>query len=135
MSEEEKEDRLVLNTKKSLYDPIEVVIDDQVYQSKKTTRAVLKQVNDLDVQIQEAPTDAELLYKAVQLLFDVSRDILEALEYREVEDIYTFSKKRFLEIETQRVEIISKTFGKVLVPEKQKAEEKIPSRKRPGDKP
>jgi len=132
---EEEEKRLVLNTKKSLYDPIEVVIDDQVYQSKKTTRAVLKQVNDLDVQIQEAPTDAELLYKAVQLLFDVSRDILEALEYREVEDIYTFSKKRFLEIETQRVEIISKTFGKVLVPEKQKAEEKIPSRKRPGDKP
>ena len=44
------EDRLVLNTKKSLYDPIEIVIDNQVYQSAKTTKAVLKEINKLDEQ-------------------------------------------------------------------------------------
>ena len=135
MSEDEKEDQLVLNTKKSLYDPIKIVIDGQTYPSKKTTRAVLKEVNALDDQIQEDPANDELLYKAVQLLFDVDQKILDKLEKREVEDIYTFSKRKFIEIEKQRVDLVTSTFGKVLVPEKQKAKEKIPSRKRPGGKP
>ena len=128
------DDRLVLNTKKSLYDPIEVVIDDQVYQSKKATRAVIKEVNALDEQIQKAPTDDELLYKAVQLLFDVKKEILDTLDRREVEDIYTFSKKKFAEVEKQRVELIISSFGQPLGSEKKKAGEIIPSRKRPGKK-
>ena len=128
------DDRLVLNTKKSLYDPIEVVIDDQVYQSKKATRAVIKEVNALDEQIQKAPTDDELLYKAVQLLFDVKKEILDTLDRREVEDIYTHSKRKFAEVEKQRVELIISSFGQPLGSEKKKAGEIIPSRKRPGKK-
>jgi len=134
MSEDEKEDRLVLNTKKSLYDPIEIVIDNQVYQAKKTTRAVLKEVDALDEQIQKAPTDVGLLYKAVQLLFDIDSKILDKLEKREVEDIYTFSKKKFIEIEMQRADLVAKTFGKALIVGKEKTKETIPSRKRPGSK-
>ena len=128
------DDRLVLNTKKSLYDPIEVVIDDQVYQSKKATRAVIKEVNALDEQIQKAPTDDELLYKAVQLLFDVDKKVLDTLDRREVEDIYTHSKRKFAEVEKQRVELIISSFGQPLGSEKKKAGEIIPSRKRPGKK-
>ena len=128
------EERLVLNTKKSLYEPIEVVIDDQVYQSKKATRAVIKEVNALDEQIQKAPTDDELLYKAVQLLFDVKKEILDTLDRREVEDIYTHSKKKFAEVEKQRVELIISSFGQPLGSEKKEAGERIPSRKRPGKK-
>lgn len=128
------EGRLVLSTKKSLYEPIEIEIDGQVYQSIKTTRATLKEINKVDEEIQKNPTDDEPLYKAILLLFDVKPEILDKLDKREVEDIYTFSKKKFLEIEQQRVEIITSTFGKAYGPEKKKTREVIPSQKRPGKK-
>jgi len=125
------EDRLVLNTKKSLYDPIEIVIDDQVYQSAKSTRAVLAEIDKLDEKA--AKNDDEALYKIVQLLFNVDRKTLEKLDKREVQDIYTFSKKKFLEIEKQRVDIITKSFSKVF-PGQKVVKEIPPSRKRPGSK-
>ena len=128
------EERLVLNTKKSLYEPIEIEIDGQVYQSVKTTTATLKEMNKIDEEILKNPTSDELLYSAVQLLFNVSPAILNKLDKREVEDIYTFSKRRFAEIEAQRVEIISKSLANVWQPAKKKAKEEIPSRKRPGSK-
>jgi hypothetical protein len=129
------EDRLVLNTKKSLYEPIEVEIDGQVYQSIKTTRATIEEINKLDEEIQKNPIDNDFLYKAIQLLFDIKPEILDKLDKREVEDIYTFTKKKFLEIENQRAEIIASTFGKVIELGKQKVREKIPSQKRSGKKP
>ena len=131
-------DRLVLNTKKSLYDPIEIVIDDQVYQSVKTTKAVLEEVDKLDELIVKHPGKDEYLYKAIQLLFDVKSEILDKLDKREVEDIYTFSKKKFAEVEAQRVEIVTSTLGKIWAgkepPKKKGAKEIIPSEKRSGDK-
>ncbi len=128
------EDRFVLNTKKSLYDPIEIEIDGQVYQSAKITRAVLGEINKLDGEIQKDPTSDELLYKSIQLLFDVEPKILDKLEKREVEDIYAFSKRRFAEVEKQRAEIIAKSLSKVWEVGQQKVKRVPPSRKRPGSK-
>lgn len=125
------EDRLVLNTKKSLYEPIEIEIDGQVYQSLKTTKAVLKEINKLDEKVTE---DDEALYKGVQLLFDVDMKTLEKLDKREVQQIWLYSKQKFLEIEKQRLDIITSTFGKIWGPEGKKTKEKIPSRKRSGSK-
>ena len=128
------EDKLVLNTKKSLYEPIEIEIDGQVYQSVKTTRATLKEINKLDDEILKDPRNDELLYKAIQLLFNIESIILDKLDKREVQDIFTFSKKKFMEIEKQRVEIVVSTFGKIWTPDKQKAAESAPSLTRPGSK-
>lgn len=129
---EMSEDRLVLNTKKSLYEPIEIEIDGQVYQSAKTTKTVLKEINKLDEEIVKAPTNDELLYNAIQLLFNIGSEILDKLDKREVEDIYTFSKRKFSEIEKQRAEIITRSFGKIWRPGQKKVKEEIPSQKRPG---
>lgn len=128
------EERLILNTKKSLYEPIEVEIDKQVYQSIKTTKDTLKEMNKIDEEILKNPTSDELLYSAIQLLFNVSPAILDKLDKREVEDIYTFSKRRFAEIEKQRVEIISKSLANVWQPTGKKVKGTIPSRKRSGSK-
>lgn len=127
-------DKLELNTKKSLYEPIEIKIDDQVYHSVKTTRAILKEVNKLDDEILKDPENDELLYKVIQLLYDIESEILDKLDKREVQDIYTFSKQKFMEIEKQRVEIITSTFGKIWTPDKQKTAESTPSLTRPGSK-
>ncbi|GAG62682.1 unnamed protein product, partial [marine sediment metagenome] len=120
------------------YDPIEIVIDDQVYQSTKTTKTVLEEVDKFDEQIIKHPGKNEFLYKAIQLLFDIKSEILDKLDKREVEDIYTFSKKKFAEIEAQRVKIVTDTLGKIWrgkePPEKKGAKGTIPSRKRSGGK-
>lgn len=128
------EDRLVLNTKKSLYEPIEIEIDGQVYQSIKVTNATLKEINKIDDAIMKDPTSDKLLYAIVQLLFNIKPTILDKLDKREVEDIYTFSKRKFAEIEIQRAEIITKSFENAFQPEKKKAQGKIPSGKRSGSK-
>ena len=125
------EDRLVLNTKKSLYEPIEIEIDKQIYQSVKTTRALLVEIDKLDEKA--AKNEDEALYKIVQLLFNVEPKTLEKLDKREVQDIYTFSKKKFLEIEKQRVDIITKSFEKVF-PGQTVVKKVIPSQKRPGNR-
>lgn len=128
------EDKLVLNTKKSLYEPIEVEIDGQTYQSIKTTKAVMEEVTKLDEEIVANPSEDGLVYKAIQILFNIDQGILDKLDKREVEDIYTFTKKRFAEIEKQRVEIITSTMGQIWGRDKQKVKEKIPSPQRPGSK-
>ena len=125
------EDRLVLNTKKSLYEPIEIEIDGQVYQSAKTTQALLAEVDKLDERVTQKEEGA--LYKVIGLLFNIDAKILAKLDKREVEDIYTFSKRKFLEIERQRVDIITKSFEKVF-PGQTVVKKVIPSQKRPGNK-
>ena len=92
---EKPEDRLVLSTRKSLYAPIEITIDDRTYYSKKTTHAVLMEINKLDSAVGKESTEA--LYKVVRLMFDIEQKVLEKLDKREVEDIYIFAKKKFSE--------------------------------------
>ena len=111
MDEEKSGNRLVISSKKSLYDPIEIVIDDQTYCSLKTTRAVLKEIDKLDDEIAKNKLNREALYKIVQLLFNIDMKTLEKLDAREVEDIYVFSKKKFAEIEKTRLELAQLSFG------------------------
>lgn len=127
------ENRLVLNTKKSLYDPIEIEIDGQVYPSLKATRATLKEIDKLDKEVAKDEATDDALYKIIQLLFNIDLKILEKLDKREVQDIYTFSKKKFLEIEKQRVDMITKSFGEIF-PGQKAAKKIIPSQKRPGSR-
>jgi len=127
------EDRLVLQTKKSLYTPIEIEVDEQIYQCVKTTRSVLAEVNKLDKQI--VPDNDEPLYKVVQLLFNIDSKILDKLDKREVEDIYLYTKKKFLEIEKERLKLITDTVGEVFSEKEKQVKRTIPkNRKRPGSK-
>jgi|GEM_PF-2431758 len=133
MNEKKPEDRLVLSTKKSLYDPIEIVIDDKVYESLKTTRNVLKKIDELDVLVDKGDTDA--LYKIVQLMFNVDMSILEGLDKREVENIYIYVKRKFVEIEKERLKLITASFGNTWSKKGQQVK-KVPPKnpKRPGKK-
>jgi len=127
------EDRLVINTRESLYNPIEIEVDGEVYQSKKTTRSLLAAVSKLEGEV--TVENDEPLYKMVQLLFDIDLKILEKLDKREVEDIYFFIKKKFLEIEKERLTLIADTFGKTWETRDQQVKRTVPkNRKRPGNK-
>ena len=134
MDEEKLEDRLILSTKKSLYDPIEIVIDGQVYQSLKTTRTVLKKIDELD-ELVVGKRDTDALYKIVQLMFDVNMVILEKLDKREVENIYIFIKRKFAEIEKERLKLVTASFGGTWAQKGQQVKKVLPkNQKRSGKK-
>jgi len=126
-------DRLVLKTKESLYKPIEIEIDEKVYQSIKTTNAVLVELNKLD-EIVGKEDAIEPVYAVVRFLFNVDLEILEKLDKREVQDIYTFTKGKFLEIEKERAELIKRTFINAAGFEGEKVKAIIPNVKRSGSK-
>jgi len=126
-------DRLVLSTKKSLYSPIEIEIDGKVYLSIKTTNAVLIELNKLDEKVVKED-DIKHVYAVIRFLFNVDLDILEKLDKREVQDIYTFTKRKFLEIEEERVELIKRTFVNAAGLEGEKVKEAVPNVKRSGNK-
>ena len=94
----------------------------------------MREIDKLDEEILKDPGSDKLLYRAVRLLFNVGPTILDKLDKREVEDIYTFSKKRFAEIEKQRADIVSKSLSSIWQPPRKETKEVIPSRKRPGSK-
>ena len=131
----ENEDRFVLSTRKSLYKPIEIEIDKQVYQSVPLTRAVLKEINELDDAYEKNRDDDEPLYKVISLIFKVELKILEKIDKRAVQDTYSFFKRKFYEMEQQRAELILKSFEAVGVSPAQQVKKTAPNRKRPGSKP
>ena len=134
MDEEKLEDRLILSTKKSLYDPIEIVIDGQVYQSLKTTRTVLKKIDELD-EFVDGRKDIDAVYKIVQFLFSIDMLVLEKLDKREVENIYIFVKRKFAEIEKERLKLVTASFGSTWVQEGQQVKKVPPkNQKRSGKK-
>jgi len=124
-------DRLVLKTKESLYKPVEIEIDGKVYQNIKTTHAVLKEVNRLDDEIKD-DSDFEPVCNIITFLFNIDMEILEKLDKREVQDIYTFMKQKFQEIEKERRDLVIKTFANIWGTERK--EEKAPNPKRSGNK-
>jgi len=126
-------DRLVLKTKESLYKPIEIEIDEKVYLSIKTTNAVLVELNKLDEKVAKEDS-IDPVYAVIRFLFNVDLEILERLDKREVQDIYTFTKRKFLEIEKERAELIKRTFREISGAEKEKVKEIVPNGKRSGNK-
>lgn len=129
--------KLKLSTRKSLYDPIEIEVDEKIYQSIKLTHDIALEIADIVNQISLLSSNkkaVEAVYKFVEIVFNVPREILNKLEKREVEDIYIYTNTRLAEIEKERVSIVNNSIKKAF-PQKKEAKETIPkNRKRPGDK-
>jgi len=131
--------RLKLSTKESLYDPIEIEVDEQLYRSRKLTHDIRKKIGELNKKVSVvtgSEESIEALYRLVEFIFKIKREVLEKLEQSEVEEIYFHFNKRFVEVEKERMEIIKKTFEKAAqIKGGKEPKEKIPkNRKRPGDK-
>jgi len=93
-------DKLSFNTRKSLYEPVEIEIDEITYQNQKLSRAVLAKLGEFEAKIIENKEDA--LFSWVSFLFDIDVKILEKLDKREVEDIYLHTSRVFRKEEQER---------------------------------
>lgn len=126
-------DRFVLDTRKSLYAPVEVEIDGKVFQTVKITHAVKAELRKLELEIPKGNEKA--LFEWVSFMFNLEKAILEKLDVREVEDIYLYTVKKLRETESERMKrefnVMEKQIEKLGI---KKQEPELKNLKRPGRK-
>lgn len=79
--------RLTIDTKKSLYKPIEIEVNGKVYLVKRITRPIIVELDKLAKNALDG--DVEAAYKQVELLLGKDKS-LDELELREVNEIVTY---------------------------------------------
>lgn len=105
-----KEKKLVLSTKKSLHDPIEVEIDGKIYHNQPLSRATFDEVKKHEKAALSG--DIEALYNQVQILFNVPKEVLNNLDIRDVNTLLEYAMAR--------------VFQQVVTTDKEKAEKNEP---------
>ena len=83
--------KLVINTEKSLYKPIEVEIDGKVYKVRKLTRDVLQKVEGFDKDVSSGNLDAA--YGRLEFLLEAKVKTFNGLIVQEVGEITEFITK------------------------------------------
>lgn len=121
---EDKFEKLVLSTKKSLYPPIVIEIDGTDYECVKFTNEIQTWFIEQEKRVSEAREKddakavANITSEFIAKLYKIDRKILDELDGREIQDIATFTVGR----------VTSSTgAGKEKAPEKNES--------KPGDKP
>ncbi len=126
-------DKFILDTRKSLYAPIEVKIDEKIYQTIKITHAVKAEMRKLELEIPKGNDKA--LYEWISFMFNLEKAILEKLDVREVEDIYLYTVKKLRDSEAERMKrefnVMEKQVEQLGI---KKQEPKPKNLKRPGEK-
>lgn len=94
-----------LDTRKSLYPPIEIAIKDKagqrlVFAAKKQTRPVQETLFPLSQRIEGGERGA--VYDWVKFLYDLPDEIIDALEAWEIEDIYLYTCREIQKTESER---------------------------------
>jgi len=84
--------RFVLSTKKSLFDPIEVEVDGKIYQSKKLSRELFDELKKYEKDAMGGDLDA--LYKQVNIIFGIESSILNALDIRDIQAMLEFATNK-----------------------------------------
>lgn len=131
-------ERLVLKTKKSLYGPIVIEVDETLYESVKLTRVVLDEMTKIEKErtVEDDKKDSNNLinYRLVNFIFKVPMKTLDLLDKREVEDIVLFMQKKLQTTETERLKAAAEAFKQSLG-DKVQAKRLIPKNlQRPGGK-
>ena len=80
--------KLRIDTKKSLYKPIEVEIDGKVFQVRRLTRDVLQEAERLDSEVASGKLDAA--YERLEFLLQTKSKIFNKLSVEEVGEVTRF---------------------------------------------
>jgi hypothetical protein len=97
---EDKFEKLVLSTKKSLYDPIVIEIDGTDYECVKFTNSIQTWFLEQEKSVAEAREKedtkavADITSEFLAKLYKVDRKILDKLDAREIQDIAAFTVRK-----------------------------------------
>ena len=99
--------------RKSIYPPIEVVLDGEAFQSRKFTRPMLLEKEPHEKEIERDPKAGEPVDEAKQwdaycgwmlIVFGVSREKMEEVDFSEIEDAFMVVKTELLKRQGNRME-------------------------------
>ena len=79
--------RLTIDTKKSLFEPVEVEINGKVFKVKKIDRETLKKITELDIETQAGNLDAA--YRRLELMIG-KQAVVSSLAIEELIEITQF---------------------------------------------
>ena len=85
-------DRFKVSTKKSLFKPIEIEIDEKVYKIDMITPEVLDQVEKYDKDAATGNTTA--VTKQLEIIFGIPQKITRKLDVRDLEKMMNFVSER-----------------------------------------
>ena len=85
--------RLSIDTKKSLYEPIEVEIDGKIFEVQAVDRAVFRKMNEFDEQTKQG--NLEAAYQKLELLIGRHK-FIESLKLEELAKIHEFINSNLL---------------------------------------
>lgn len=91
---EEKKDKLILSSRKSIHKPIEVEIDGKTYQNRPLSRTLFEEVKKHEKDALAGDIDA--LYKQVQILYGVPIEVLNKLDIRDVSSMLEYTMTQIL---------------------------------------
>ena len=91
------------STRKSLYPPVEIQIDETVYRSHKLTHEAIAMYAEIEERIKNPDLSIDATYEWVSSMFGVEMKVLKKLEVREVEDIYLYVSKELRDTEKKRM--------------------------------
>lgn len=92
-----KDETLKLSTKKSLFDPVKIEIDDKTYESNPLSKQLMDDVLSDKLQKEATEGKLEALYKQVRLLYDIESGVLEKLDVRDVGRIIRYTMEKITE--------------------------------------
>lgn len=79
----------VIDTKKSLYKPIAVMVDGKEYKCRKLTRPIFLEITRFEKKALKGDIDS--LFKQLNLLFpDIPKETIDVLDIREIQDLLTY---------------------------------------------
>lgn len=83
---------LVLSTKKSLYDPIEIEIDGKKYRSRPLSFGLIEELEKHEEAGKKG--DIGALYSQVNVLYGIKKRVLRKLDIRDIQKLVSFMMKK-----------------------------------------
>lgn len=95
-------EKLVLSTKKSIHDPIEIVIDNKTYFSRPLSHALFDEIKKR--QAETGKDDSEKLVKQILIIYDVPFEIVNKLDVRDLVSMLKYTTGKMAELRKKTVE-------------------------------
>lgn len=93
MSEEKK---LVLSTLKSIHKPIEVTVDNKIYQNNSLSRVLFDELHKYEKAA--IGGDIKALYQQVQILFPIPMTVLNKLDIRDISTLIDYTMAKIFQV-------------------------------------
>jgi len=95
--------KITINSKRSLFEPIEIEIDGEIFSIEKVDRGLFKRINPLEPKKDTSlPKQVEAVYKQLAMMLGVPLNKVENIDYRDAQHVLNRISKEIFFAPTKR---------------------------------